>query len=72
MGKKGARMSLSRRFHRHVLKREDGCWEWTGTRNQFGYGQLNLKPGTISAHRLAWEIIRGGYSSRTVRSTQVR
>lgn len=52
-------MTLERKFHRHILKRDDGCWEWTSQRNQAGYGQIREGKGAISAHRAAWEIYRG-------------
>jgi hypothetical protein len=39
---------------------ESGCWEWTGSRNKFGYGQVCVTPEpgvhTIKgAHRLSYE-----------------
>jgi len=55
----GTKMTLERKFHRHILKRDDGCWEWTSQRNQAGYGQIREGKGAISAHRAAWEIYRG-------------
>lgn len=35
--KKGVNVPLAIRFWRHVRK-SDGCWEWTGSRNDSGYG----------------------------------
>jgi len=41
----------------------DGCWLWTGTRNEFGYGVVYLGPGgrprMLTAHRFSWEVHRG-------------
>lgn len=42
---------------------EQGCWEWTGTRQKSGYGAFTLhadgKPKTLRVHRLAYEIFVG-------------
>lgn len=39
-----------------------GCWEWTGARNNYGYGvfatQITPKVKTALAHRYAWELDR--------------
>lgn len=38
----------------------DGCCEWQGNRNNWGYGRLDIPGrGTVSAHVLAWEIASG-------------
>jgi hypothetical protein len=38
----------------------DGCWEWTGTRNHQGYGQLRAFDRTLwSSHRLSWFLHSG-------------
>lgn len=38
----------------------DGCWPWTRSRNQDGYGHLRLNPrASIRAHRLAYELTYG-------------
>jgi hypothetical protein len=36
-----------------------GCWEWTGTRNNCGYGRLRVSNDQVYAHRLAWEMANG-------------
>lgn len=33
----------------------DGCWEWTGFRNEMGYGHL----GNRRAHRVVYELLKG-------------
>jgi len=42
------------------IKKESGCWEWTGTRNGYGYG-IFLLPGEvpIRAHRYFYEQSNG-------------
>lgn len=48
------------RFWRRVNK-TDGCWEWTGCLNDWGYGLLFIKKGTsaATAHRFSWELHNG-------------
>lgn len=37
-----------------------GCWEWTGAKNDSGYGQLRSGQGRlVYAHRLAFEMYVG-------------
>lgn len=43
----------SRTFWSRV-DQSDGCWEWTGSRNQKGYGQATLNGRRTGAHRVAW------------------
>lgn len=37
----------------------DGCWMWSGTTRNGGYGRLSLYRLPIAAHRLSWEIHNG-------------
>lgn len=43
------------------VQKTDGCWEWTGRRNQDGYGQFDRSSGagTVGAHRYAFELANG-------------
>lgn len=42
-------------FWRRVNKQgEDDCWEWTGHRNDLGYGKFSWLNQEWRAHRLAW------------------
>lgn len=36
-----------------------GCWVWTAARRVGGYGEFGVARCTVSAHRLAWRILRG-------------
>lgn len=48
--------ALDVRFLQKV-KKTATCWEWTASRTQFGYGQINSGPRParpILAHRLSW------------------
>ena len=41
------------RFWGYVRK-EDSCWEWTGTKCQRGYGRFSINNRSYSAHRLCY------------------
>lgn len=42
---------------------QDGCWEWQGAKNRFGYGSLIIKGPNglrqIGAHKLAYMMVNG-------------
>lgn len=38
---------------------EHGCVEWTGGRDQLGYGRISIRGTTVRAHRLSWELKNG-------------
>jgi predicted DNA-binding transcriptional regulator AlpA len=46
---------LSDELRRRVAIADSGCWEWTGNRDQFGYGRYRGK----SAHRLVFVLMVG-------------
>lgn len=35
------------------------CWEWTGTKDKWGYGKFTAAGKTWMAHRYAWTITHG-------------
>jgi len=47
------------RFWRYVNKKGRGCWEWTGYKNDKGYGIINLRGQRVMAHRMAYELAGG-------------
>lgn len=52
---------LAERFWEKVRK-SDGCWEWTGSRNAAGYGKLSEGAAgspRLRAHRVSWELANG-------------
>lgn len=51
-------ISDTARFWLQVTKSE-GCWLWTGSLAQHGYGQFSRANRGIRAHRYAWEAERG-------------
>jgi HNH endonuclease len=38
---------------------EHACWEWIGTKNEYGYGIKTVNNKAVRAHRLSWEIHNG-------------
>ena len=52
------------RLMKKVIKRPDGCWEWTAERFKNVYGQVCIRFGPSNtkyclAHRLMWELHNG-------------
>lgn len=47
-------------FHHKYKKLDSGCWEWSGTKNGYGYG-IFLLPGEkpVRAHRYMFELVNG-------------
>jgi hypothetical protein len=52
------------RFFHHVQK-TDGCWLWSGYRNDVGYGYAWWRKSNRLAHRVAWEIATGVWPPST-------
>ena len=50
-----------KRFWNKVLVgHPDECWEWQGSKNSGGYGNLHLDGTTVQAHRVAYWLTYGG------------
>lgn len=47
------------KFISKIKKDEDGCWLWTGAKNQDGYGWFNIGRPSVGAHRVSWRLFRG-------------
>ena len=45
------------RFWLYTNQAARGCWEWTGYKNDKGYGVLNLGGERILAHRFAYKLV---------------
>ncbi len=52
-------MSIDNQYWSKV-KKTDGCWTWSGSKNSHGYGQLRSNKKLIAAHRVSWELHYGG------------
>lgn len=58
----GRRGTIEERFWRHVAKpaEPDGCWEWTGGHDAYGYGSMGIDGGrTSTVNRVAHELLIG-------------
>ena len=57
--------SLEKRFWAKVDKTTtpSGCWEWTGCRNIWNYGKIQIKGKSVGSHRVAWELTNGSIPS---------
>jgi hypothetical protein len=53
-----AQQDLTTRFWSKVVK-DDGCWEWQGTRNSNGYGMIGVDHQSRYTHRVSWELANG-------------
>lgn len=52
--------SPEERFEQQYEKDEEtGCWVWTGTRHDRGYGQIGVDSKTVGAHRYSYELHNG-------------
>lgn len=50
--------SPKKRFFENI-KKEKGCWVWTGLKNKQGYGRMTIKKKDKLAHRFSWEMYFG-------------
>ncbi len=54
---------LDQKLWSRVDRTGGGCWEWTGTRTRYGYGDIRVGPRGarrhVHAHRVAWEVTNG-------------
>lgn len=54
-------LTVEQRFWSKVDKTggPDTCWIWTASRNEFGYGRINIAGRAVKAHRIAFEWAKG-------------
>jgi hypothetical protein len=63
----GGMKTLEERFWGKVDKRSpDECWEWTGARNNAGYGNMRVGHSYVNAHRVSYKINIGDIPIRHV------
>ena len=60
MGQARSSRTLVERFLEKFVVRDDGCWEWTASRDKDGYGKFSVARGQwAKAHRVAWMLYVG-------------
>jgi len=47
------------RFWAKVKRPESGCWEWTASTDERGYGRFGIRVPVYKAHRVSWTIHHG-------------
>lgn len=55
----GTRRPIKERLLRHVALAPNGCWLWTGAKNNKGYGQIGNCGKIVLAHRVSFELHKG-------------
>lgn len=66
MAKAGEKVTDSdiERFNSHVVaNKENGCWEWFGSRSRKGYGFIRHKKRLWQTHRFVWFALHGDIPS---------
>ncbi len=54
-------LTIQERFKLNVTpKDEEQCWEWEGSKHLHGYGVLSFGGKNLPAHRVSYEIHKGG------------
>lgn len=54
------RAAIAQRFWAKVIVHSGGCWEWTASVNEAGYGRMTAGRGNqLKAHRVSWELHNG-------------
>lgn len=58
---------MKSRFQKYIVNPETGCWEWTGSVDKDGYGQIRWRSTTakngwttIKAHRAIYQLVTRG------------
>lgn len=49
-----------------IIKDENGCWIWIGSRSKFGYGQVSYKGRHWKMHRLMYTLLVGEISNNSL------
>ena len=52
-------MDFLQRFHSKIELNTNGCHNWIGAKNTFGYGEFMLTAGTKKSHRISFMLHKG-------------
>lgn len=61
------RIELRLKLKKRILK--NGCWEFTGTLDRYGYGQISYQGKITKVHRLSWELKNKKLSTKCILHT---
>lgn len=53
----GKRKPIGDRLWPKIATTPFGCWEWTATKNSYGYGRIWDGDRLVLAHRAVWEVL---------------
>jgi hypothetical protein len=56
---RGVKQSLKEGFERFVIRKEEGCWDWSGSCPNPGYGAFRYGMKKERCHRASWLIHYG-------------
>jgi len=56
---------IKERFYRRILKKDDGCWEWQGTKDRYGFFRWKGWKGK-GAHRFSYLLHKGDIKEKEV------
>lgn len=57
---------LPERLAGRIHVADDGCWLWTGWRNDLGYGYTRIEGRDRPAHRVVYEVVAGVQLARGI------
>ena len=53
------RVPTAQRLAAFLSEGANGCMEWTGSRADFGHGQMRVGASMVGTHRVAWSLANG-------------
>lgn len=48
------------------VEKTDGCWNYTGPQDQYGYGRANINEKRHLAHRMSWFLAYGAWPTKNL------
>jgi hypothetical protein len=57
--------STGQRIMQRIESGPNGCWHWTGSRNNSGYGTIRMGKRVVTAHRVMYVMVNGELEDST-------
>ena len=51
--------TVDRFMNKFVVNEDGGCWEWTASKNTYGYGMLKVNKKLVTSNRFSYEMFIG-------------